>query len=153
DPREPLANYMIHLDHEDKAPWNEKFEVVSAPYRMMQSACFRKSGGRMTCTTCHNPHQRPRADDRPCRDCHTEAHNGKPEARQNWVECHMVKRRPEDAPLTSFTDHKIARRPERGRGRDLPDYTGRARIYWPPKAGAPLYKALAEPEARLMLPE
>ena len=151
DPREPLANYMIHLDHEDTAPWNEKFEVVSAPYRMMQSACFRKSEGRMTCTTCHNPHERPRAEDRACRDCHSAAHKSKVEARQNCVGCHMVKRQPEDAPLTSFTDHKIARRPERRRGRDLPDYAGRVRVYWPPQADALLYETLAEPEASLML--
>src|SRR5262249_50003578 len=67
DAREPLGDYMIHFDHEDKAPWNEKFEVVSAPYRMMQSKCFQKSAGRMTCLTCHNAHQRPRRDDQACR--------------------------------------------------------------------------------------
>jgi len=133
---------MIHFDHEDAAPWNKKFEVVSAPYRLMQSACFRKSGGRMTCSTCHNPHERPRAEDRACRDCHRATHQGKAEARQNCVACHMPKRQPEDAPLTRFTDHKIARLPERGRGVNLPEYSGRVRLYWPPGADSPLHEAL-----------
>jgi hypothetical protein len=167
DAREPLADYMIHFDHEDAAPWNEKFEVVSAPYRLMQSTCFRKSGGRMTCSTCHDPHQRPRSEDRPCRDCHRAAHQGKAQVRQNCVGCHMATRQPEDAPLTRFTDHKIVRRPSGGRGGELPEYTGRVRLYWPPGADSPLYEALvnrnawprltrrppAEPEALLMLAE
>ena len=79
----------------------------------------------------------------------------------------MAKRQPEDAPLTRFTDHKIARQPERGRGINLPEYTGRVRSYWPSDPDAPLYEALVnrsewprltrrppgEPEALLMLAE
>src|SRR5260370_30389052 len=79
----------------------------------------------------------------------------------------MGTRQPEDVPLTRFTDHKIARRPQLGRGVDLAEYTGRVRLYWPPGAGSPLYEALvnrsewprltrrppAEPEALLMLAE
>src|SRR5262249_27860677 len=132
DPREPLVDYMVHFDHEDAAPWNEKFEVVSAPYRLMKSACFLRSGGKITCSTCHNPHQETRADERACRDCHPTTHAGQAEAQQSCIECHMVKRQPEDAPLTRFTDHKIVRRPQRGPGRALPEYSGRMRVYWPP---------------------
>lgn len=167
DPREPLGSYMIHFDHEDKAPWNEKFEVVSAPYRMMQSACFQKSGGRMTCLTCHNIHERPLAADKACRECHERAHARGFQARQNCVECHMVKRAPEDAPLTRFTDHKISRRPARGRGPDLPEYSGQVRVFWPPGSEGGLYEKLVnrkewpgllrrlpeEPEALLVLAE
>lgn len=132
DPREPLSDYMIHFDHDDKAPWNEKFEVVSAPYRMMQSKCFQKSSGRLTCVTCHNPHQPARANDQACRDCHTAAHRNTAEIKQNCTGCHMAKRNPEDAPLTKFTDHKISRIPETSPGRTLPPYKGKVRVYWPP---------------------
>lgn len=131
DPGEPLGDYMVHLDHEDKAPWNDKFEVVGAPYRLMQSPCFQKSEGRMTCTTCHNPHERPASSDTPCRSCHPRAHRAKPEAGQSCVACHMARRQPDDARLTIFTDHRISRRPDRRPGPELPAYKGRPRVYWP----------------------
>jgi hypothetical protein len=43
---------------------------------MAQSACFKKSGGRLGCVTCHNPHQNadstPRANyNATCRSCHS----------------------------------------------------------------------------------
>ena len=131
DPSEPLGDYMVHFDHEDRAPWNEKFEVVSAPYRMMQSPCFLKSKGRLTCTTCHNPHERPSQNDAPCRACHESSHARKAEAKQNCIPCHMSRRSPEDAKLTTFTDHRISRRPETRPGPDLGTYSGPVRVYWP----------------------
>jgi hypothetical protein len=131
DPREPLASYMIHLDHEDRAPFNEKFEVVSAPYRLMQSACYRRSNGRLTCLTCHDPHG-PTRNDQPCRDCHRQTHLNTAAATGNCISCHMSRRQPEDAPLTRFMDHKIAVRPETAPGPELPAYRGRPRVYWPP---------------------
>jgi hypothetical protein len=130
-PEEPLGDYMVHFDHEDSPPWNEKFEVVSAPYRLMQSACFTQSRGQMTCTTCHNPHERPTSADSACRKCHPGAHASQPEVRQNCAGCHMARRHPEDAPLTTFTDHRISRRPDRGPGPVLPEYRGQTLIFWP----------------------
>lgn len=153
NPRQPLGDYMIHFDHEDRAPWNEKFEVVSAPYRMMQSACFRKSNGRMTCTTCHNPHERPTSADTACRNCHEKVHRGKPEAAQNCITCHMAKRSPEDARLTTFTDHRIAIRPDKRPGQDLPEYTGKVRIYWPPGDDGGVYRDIVnKPDPKRPLP-
>lgn len=148
DPREPLRDYMIHFDHEDNAPWNRKFEVVGAPYRMMQSACYQKSAGRMTCLTCHNPHERPASVDSTCRTCHEKTHAGVAARRRDCAGCHMAKRAPEDAPLTRFTDHKISRVPERGRGPDLPEYSGRVRVYWPPGGDGGIYEKLVNPSER-----
>ncbi|MBL8234292.1 MAG: tetratricopeptide repeat protein [Bryobacterales bacterium] len=148
DPSEPLGSYMVHFDHEDRPPWNEKFEVVSAPYRMMQSPCYQKSGGRMTCTTCHNPHERPSQNDAACRSCHgpeqaSRAHANRAEAKQNCIPCHMSRRAPEDAPLTTFTDHRISRRPDTRPGPVLGAYTGSVRIFWPPKENLRTYRAIA----------
>src|ERR1700676_4210827 len=52
-PGEPLADFKLFFDR--KVP-GDRVEIASAAYRLDRSACFLKSGGRMTCTTCHNPH-------------------------------------------------------------------------------------------------
>jgi predicted CXXCH cytochrome family protein len=86
-PGEPLADFILNFDHAPGAGREDKFEFVSAAYRMRKSACFVKSeqgparaskqpndsvtpvsvvrgslngSGKMLCTTCHNPHAAPR---------------------------------------------------------------------------------------------
>ena len=58
-PGEPLADYMLHFDHAKGTGHDDKFEIVSAAYRLRQSACFQSSAGALVCTTCHNPHRAP----------------------------------------------------------------------------------------------
>ena len=69
-PGEPLGDYAVHFSNAGLAG---AFDFVSAATRMRESACFRKSEGRMTCTSCHDPHtvQRGAAFDGACRSCHT----------------------------------------------------------------------------------
>src|SRR5262249_48795655 len=55
-PGEPLTDYVVHFDQAAGAPHDEKFEIVSAAYRLRKSACFLRSEGRLLCTTCHDPH-------------------------------------------------------------------------------------------------
>jgi tetratricopeptide (TPR) repeat protein len=55
----------------------------------------------------------------------------------------MEKRAPEDAPLTRFTDHEISRRPVRSPAPELPEYTGRVRVFWPPGSDGGIYEKLA----------
>jgi len=72
----------------------------------LQSACFRKSGGKLLCTTCHNPHAPQTVSSKTCLGCHSP--HGESE---NCIGCHMPKRRTQDAVHVSLTDHRIARRP------------------------------------------
>lgn len=136
-PGETLGDYKLYFDHPANSAHSDKFEVVSAPYRLRKSACFLKSGGQMTCTTCHDPHQRGAKN--ACAGCHAQSHNKD----QNCAACHMAKRRPEDAQRTVLTDHFIQRRPFRGNAPELPVYKGPVIAYYPRETN-PLYLAVAQ---------
>jgi tetratricopeptide (TPR) repeat protein len=112
-PGEPLENYIFHFDRMPGTGYEDNFEIDHAGYRLLQSACFRKSNGALTCTTCHNPHVESREAAvyiRACIGCHREAHG----QGENCLECHMPKRRTSDAIHVTMTDHALVRgRPDR----------------------------------------
>jgi hypothetical protein len=85
------------------------------------SACYTKSDGALSCTTCHDPHGRTSKDtesyEAACLSCHeaeaksTDTMRPCPvNPRNGCIECHMPLRGPSDAGL-SFTDHWI-RKPD-----------------------------------------
>ncbi|HUA85609.1 MAG TPA: tetratricopeptide repeat protein [Bryobacteraceae bacterium] len=113
-PGEPLEDYELFFDHASGTGHDDKFEIVSAAYRLRRSACFQSS--QMTCTTCHNPHSVLRPEQAAahysavCRNCHPSVHQSTmPESASSCVDCHMAKRRPEDVVHTVITDHYIQR--------------------------------------------
>ncbi|MBZ5609943.1 MAG: tetratricopeptide repeat protein [Acidobacteriia bacterium] len=112
-PGEPLGDYAVYFDHAPGQIRDGKFEVAHAAYRLRKSACFRSS--QMTCTTCHNPHQSLRGAEASqhytsvCRTCHATAHPSGTKAGMNCVDCHMPKRRTDDAVHVVMTDHFIQR--------------------------------------------
>src|SRR5207245_6633830 len=79
------------------------------------SKCFRRSGGRLSCLSCHNPHTRVSTDlatyDRVCQGCHT----GKPAAQKlcpvnqtsGCASCHMPARPMGDPAEVKFHSHYI----------------------------------------------
>ncbi len=70
-PGQPLGDYNQYFDHAPNTGHDEKLEIVSEAYRFRQSACFLKSQGRLTCTTCHDPHQAAITNpDAVCANCH-----------------------------------------------------------------------------------
>jgi len=120
-PGEPLADYMLHFDHAPGSGREDKFEIVSAAYRLFQSACFERSAGKLLCTTCHNPHDIPRGAQavahytQVCRSCHEPAlaariASGRHPDVAECLSCHMPKRRTEDVVHAVMTDHRIVRR-------------------------------------------
>jgi len=130
-PGQPLGDFRLAFDR--AGGMGERFEVANVVYRMRESQCYLQSGGKMRCTTCHNPHDIPRGDDATahynsiCLECHgsaakqtaTTTPNPMPSsaphtATANCVGCHMPKRRTDDAVYIVMTDHLIRSRQPAG---------------------------------------
>jgi tetratricopeptide (TPR) repeat protein len=167
-PGKPLSDYFVHFDHAAGTPSrDDKFEIAGGAYRLRKSACFQRS--EMTCGTCHNPHDIPRGPKAVeryvavCQGCHEGTHRSAvPQvpgvsAGATCIDCHMPKRRAEDAVHVVMTDHYIQRQRAR---RDLVaerteadslkhgDYRGEVVLYYPPTLPQTpeneLYLALAQ---------
>jgi tetratricopeptide (TPR) repeat protein len=124
-PGEPLERFLLNFDHAPGTGREDKFEIAGAAYRLGRSECFLKSGGKLTCTTCHNPHDIPRGEEamrhyaEACRQCHAASFDrlvkaGQHTAVLNCAGCHMPKRRTEDVVHVVVTDHYIQRRKPAG---------------------------------------
>ncbi len=104
---------------------------VSAPLRavsqselLAQSQCARRSGGRLWCGTCHDPHgsepNRAQAVKQVCLSCHAGLFTaGRHAAADECVTCHMPRLRPGNVAHAAITDHSIPRVP-RGREPEAP---------------------------------
>ena len=121
-PDQPLTSFNAYFDQDPAKGRTDRFEIVSAPYRLRQSRCFLQSGGALTCQTCHNPHDLHKGPESAtfyaeiCLKCHAPALKAKIVQRQHptsndCVSCHMPTRRTEDVVHASMTDHLIQRRP------------------------------------------
>ena len=104
-------------------PTRQDFGLSAQADRLVLSACYRESGGKLECLSCHNPHvstYEPGAPadrfTRVCRSCHELADcTGPAEARRgtvppdDCVSCHMRRAQPDDQLHTVMTDHWIRR--------------------------------------------
>ncbi|WP_321342678.1 tetratricopeptide repeat protein [Breoghania sp.] len=136
-PGELLDDFRIQLDMTDPGrPRPERFEINHHPYRLEQSACFIESKGELGCLTCHDPHVKRTAEERPahyraaCLTCHATDEEGLPlpttaisgtasthpdiEADADCITCHMPERRTQDVIEVTMTDHRITRDPGPG---------------------------------------
>jgi predicted CXXCH cytochrome family protein len=116
-PGEALQDFTLYFEFAG-AGAEERITVNDAGFGLLKSACFLRSAGRLTCTTCHDPHRQPREDAAAlerytsvCRSCHPMQHS--PSTR-DCTGCHMQKRRTEDAVHVVLTDHLIRKRPLTG---------------------------------------
>ncbi len=146
---EPLAGYVLHFDHAPGTGHDEKFEIVSAAYRLRKSACFQSSGGALTCTTCHDPHKALRGAEATrhyaevCQRCHSPGlarlvKDQRHPASLDCTGCHMERRRPSDVIHVVMTDHYIRARPARSpepqqeeHDGNTPLYAGEVALYYP----------------------
>ncbi len=158
-PGQPLGEYKLYFDPVSNQA-DDRFEIAHAAYRLRMSACFRNS--QMTCLTCHDPHKPYRGQGATeryvavCESCHqTVKHTVALPQASTCLDCHMPKRRTDDAVHVVMTDHYIQRvKP----GRDLlaplneaansTNSKGGVALYYPTQLPQPgqseLYLALAD---------
>ena len=96
--------------------------AVSQVEALAMSECKRSSGGRMSCTTCHDPHSTPAPSERSsyyrakCLACHSQPlfasshYSNVPDC----TICHMPKSSTSDIPHAQVTDHRILRTQQEG---------------------------------------
>jgi len=119
---------------------SDQSQAVSQVEALSLSVCKRRSGDKMSCTSCHDPHSEPAAAEKAayyrgkCLNCHGEAfgakhHPDKPDCRA----CHMPELPSKDVAHTEATDHRILRYPA---GPQLDDAVGAPRLVQFPKIAA-----------------
>lgn len=168
-PGQPLEDFNRYFDYPEGKGYDDRFQIVSAAYRLRKSRCFIESQGAMTCLNCHDPHRvLPSGQEAvtfyaaACGKCHQPALKqkvaaGKHPASQDCVSCHMPRRRTEDVVHVVVTDHYIQRKlTDRNLLAELTeihlpesdDYHGEVLPYYPaqPPATAEnnLYRGVAE---------
>ena len=119
-----LAIFKIPLDAATAKPG----DLLEHHFSMQLSKCFRESGGKLSCLTCHNPHAAPPRENAAafynakCLQCHQETSCKAPHAERvreanGCIGCHMPKRDVGFISHSALTNHRIIARP----GEPLPN--------------------------------
>lgn len=141
-PGEPVSKYRVNFVGDPPEP--DRFILLAHPERMVRSACWKASGGKLVCTSCHDPHRS--SFDQPaswwdakCNACHadkpcTETAQEREKQGGHCIPCHMRSGPPTSPQLVTITDHWIQRRPPPVRpGSDKPTHV----VPWPELVGDP----------------
>lgn len=141
-PGEPASKYRVNFVSDPSEP--DRFILLAHPERMVRSACWKSSGGKLVCTSCHDPHKssfdQPASwwDDK-CNACHadkpcTETAQERAKQSGHCIPCHMRSGPPTSPQLVTITDHWIQKRPAPVRpGSDKPTRL----VAWPDLVGDP----------------
>ncbi len=77
----------------DDTDWTNPWNTRHQPLYLAQSACFRRSQGRLSCLTCHSAHAPLSRDtaayDRACSSCHARPRHRSVIAGRACISCHM----------------------------------------------------------------
>jgi hypothetical protein len=134
-----------YTDFRPGTPLIQTVAIVSLPLRsdqtdllehhvsMRLSKCYRASAGKLSCLTCHNPHEEPTESEAPgyfrqrCLTCHNESscrvslqtrlHQ---EPADNCIGCHMPKRDVAKISHAALTNHRIPARLDQPTDLNLP---------------------------------
>ncbi len=112
----------------------DQADLLEHHVSMKVSKCYRASSGKLSCLTCHDPHQEPDAAHAPsyfrekCLTCHTPANcRLRLETRlaqqppDNCIGCHMPKRALNQISHSALTNHRIPARPDEQVPLDVPE--------------------------------
>lgn len=72
---------------EEFTDWSDAWNVRHQPLYLAQSRCFLKSAGKLSCFTCHAPHES--AVKPACKSCHADVRHKSAIANQTCTSCHM----------------------------------------------------------------
>ncbi len=112
--------YFVNANHQEGGG-----RATSQYEALLKSACKQASGDKLTCTTCHDPHDSPTTTERvsfyrnKCLACHTSQKmaTGHHPEQQDCAVCHMPTRETTDISHEELTDHNIQKFPPNDRGR------------------------------------
>ena len=119
-PGDPLDDTMSILVVPARREAPPQADLLEHYYSMTLSKCYRASGERMSCISCHDPHVEPTRKQAPeyfrkkCLTCHTEKSCKLPfrareqqEPPDDCAGCHMKKRDVQEISHSSITNHRI----------------------------------------------
>jgi tetratricopeptide (TPR) repeat protein len=110
-PGDNLFDYAVYFENGRRAGPGGR--ATSQWESLLESACKRASGDRLTCTTCHDPHASVAAADRVsyyrsrCLACHEGLASGHHQENSDCTSCHMPREETEDIAHEQVTDHRI----------------------------------------------
>ena len=124
-PGAPLDDTLSILMVPPKRESPPQQDLLEHYYSMTLSKCYRASGEKLSCITCHDPHVEPTRAEAPeyfkkkCVACHTEKSCTLPlqvrehqQPADDCAGCHMQKRDVRDISHSSITNHRILTRPD-----------------------------------------
>jgi predicted CXXCH cytochrome family protein len=112
-PGDSLNDYVRHYVLPDSS---SRLGAVSQVEALAQSVCKQKSGNSMSCTSCHDPHSSPSAEELvsyfrgKCLACHGDSFGVRHHPEQkDCTACHMPAATSKNIAHTEVTDHRIPR--------------------------------------------
>jgi predicted CXXCH cytochrome family protein len=114
-PGEDLFDFAVYFVYKSESGSGGR--ATSQWESLLRSECKKKSGDRLTCTTCHDPHSSPGPEEKvsfyrqKCLQCHNSTGFAEKHHRENpdCTACHMARPPSNDIAHEQVTDHWIKR--------------------------------------------